>query len=99
MKRGVIAIIFVIMMVSFVSATILINQQPNELYNLGDKVKIPLKISASSNINTFLIINLICDGRQTEIHKEFIILSTGEEKQIDASILLMQKTSESGTKT
>jgi len=47
----------------FVSATIVINQQPEEAYNLGDVISIPVKIVASERILGSLNVDLICNEK------------------------------------
>ena len=91
MKKIIISLIFVILLTSIVSAEIIINQQPKDLYNLEDIINIPIKIATSVNINNFFSMNLICNGKQTEIHKEYIVLSSGQEKQINPSVPLIKE--------
>jgi len=90
MRKIIISLMFVILLTSIVSAEIIINQQPKELYNLEDIINIPIKIATSINLNNFFSMNLICNGKQTEIHKEYIVLSSGQEKQINPSIPLIK---------
>jgi hypothetical protein len=89
MKRVLLLIIFGLFLISFVSADILINQQPKALYSLGDVAEIPIKITTLSEINNFLTVSLICNGAETEVHKEYILLSPGEEKSSQIKIPLI----------
>ena len=74
--------------ISFVSAEILINQ-PKDLYNLDDPISVPVTIKSSNNVNGFFSMTIICNGKETEIYKEYVFLSAGEEKKMTPSILLM----------
>ena len=83
------ALLFAIFYVlSLISAEVIIQQQPNSLYNFGDVASVGVKIAASQNINDFFSMVLICGGKESEIHKEYIGLKPGEEKSIDAQVPL-----------
>jgi hypothetical protein len=81
-----ISLMLSIFLISSISAAIILNVQPAELYNIGDTISIPIKISTLTNVDQFLSISLICNGIETEIHKEFISILSGEERQISASV-------------
>jgi hypothetical protein len=78
MKKLIFLLVF-ISMISIVSAEIILIEQPKDFYNLGDKINIPIKITTLENIEKLFIIDLICNGIETEIYKEYLILSAGEE--------------------
>ncbi len=88
MKRVFIFISLTILLISLTSAEITITQQPEKLYNLGQIIKIPLKISTNLGIQDFFSVKLICNGIETEIQKQYIALSQGEEQEIIAAIPL-----------
>ncbi len=90
--RKALSFIFVIFLLSVVSAypEIIITQQPEELYNLDDVVSVPLKIVSSESASGFLSMSLICNGKVTEIYKEYVLLSMGEEKQVVPKIPLTE---------
>lgn len=90
MRKIIILLTLVILLSSLASAEIIINQQPKDLYNLGDIVTLPTKITTSKDTSNFFDMYLICNGIQTEIHKEYIVLSAGQEKQITPSIPLIK---------
>ncbi len=93
MRRILFPLIIVMMAVSLISlasADIIIIQQPKKLYNLDEVIILPLKITTSAVIDNFLSLKLICDGKQTEIHKQYISLSAGEEKELSPSIPLTE---------
>jgi len=89
MKKIIFLLIFVILISSFASAEMIITEQPKEFYNMGDIISMPLKIITTNEVNAFFSMYLICNGIETEIHKEYIGLKAGEEKEISASIPLM----------
>jgi len=81
--------IFVILLTSFASADILITQEPESFYNLGDIIGISVKVTSLSELNNFLTMNLICNGIETEVHKEYVLLSAGEEKTSEIKVPLI----------
>ena len=69
MRRLVFSLIFIVFLISIVSADVIIIQQPNEVYSLGDTMNIPLKITTLTDLTSLFTINLICNGVQTEVYK------------------------------
>ena len=83
--------IFLILLISIVSADVIITQQPKEIYSLGDTINLPMKITTAVSIVNPFTINLICNGMETLVHYEkTLILSAGEEAERNPKILLMQ---------
>ena len=91
MKKEVLLVTFALFLVSLVSAEIIINQQPAEVYNLGDRMTVPLTITTSTGIYDFLQVSLICDGQEQKLPKEEVDLPPYETIKIDKSILLIKK--------
>ena len=90
MKKIIISITLMLLLTSFIAATdIIITQQPDTFYNLGDVIKVPMKISSAKTISSFLRTNLICNGIDTEVYKEYIVLSMGEEQESNVKIPLI----------
>lgn len=89
MKKIIIPIVFLLLCSCIVSAEIIISQQPEELYNMGDTINLPLKINTLTNIQKFFTMNLICNGVETEIYKEYLSLNTGEEVERNPFIPLI----------
>ncbi len=73
-----------------ISAEIIINEQPLDLYNLGEPLIIPMKIVTTSGMNGFFQAFLLCNGQSREFYKEYIFLTAGQEKQVSPSVLLVQ---------
>ena len=81
MKRGIIALFFIILLFSFVSAEISFNEQPKPIYNLGDSIFTPVTIKTLVDIpgGSFQM-DLICNGTAINFYKNGIKLGSGEEK-------------------
>ena len=91
MGRIVLSLVFLIFLISAASADVIITQQPNEIYSLGDTISIPVKITTLTNIASSFTINLICNGLETLIFLErTLILSAGEKVERNPKILLNQ---------
>jgi len=88
MKRGIILGILPLLLLTLVSATIIVNQQPESTYTYSQVIKVPVKITASENINNFLITELTCNENSFEIAKDVVFLKAGEEEQKTYSIPL-----------
>lgn len=88
MKKVV--MIFTVMMFLFgvASADIVLQEQPKDLYNMGDVLDLPVKVTTLADINSFFIATLICNGIETEMHREYVVLSAGEERSIQSSMPL-----------
>lgn len=91
MKRvGIISLILCMFFVSMISAEVVITQQPNDVYNLGDTITVPVKIVALTDASDLLTMRLICNGIETEVYKEYLMMSAGEEKTREPSVPLIQ---------
>lgn len=88
MKKVVIIFLALALVFPVVSATILIDEQPQGLYNLGDIIIIPITVTSSQNIQGLLQMDLLCNGNQINFYKNSLSLSSGNEKKIEASLLL-----------
>ncbi len=88
MRKIIISLIFLVLLGSFVSADIIIQGQPKELYNIGDTIDIPLKIVALENIKNTFSMNILCNGIETEVYKADIKLSSGQEQSLNPIIIL-----------
>lgn len=91
MKRAIFLLIFTVFLVSFTSAEMIINQQPKEIYNLGERINIPITLTTSEGIYDFLQTSLICNGQEQKLPKEEIDLPSNEVIKIEKSIFLIQK--------
>lgn len=90
MKRAIITIFVAILLLSTLSAEMILKEDPKELYNYGDVVTVPVKVLATKNMQGFLSMNLICAGEEYEMFREYITLSTGQEKSVAPSIPLLK---------
>ena len=91
MKRGIIFLALILFISSVISAEIIINQQPNEIYSLGDTINIPITIKALSDLSGSFEMNLLCNGHDINFYKNGIQLSYGEEEKITPSLVLTQE--------
>jgi len=91
MKRGIILLVFILFITSIISAEIIINQQPNEVYSLGDPINIPIKIKALSDLSGSFEMNLLCNGHDINFYKNGVQLSYGEEEEIVPSLILTKE--------
>ncbi len=66
MKRAITFIIFSLILISFASAeiTIMIDEEPNEVYNLGDFITVPITISTTHGVLEEFKMDLICGTHQ-----------------------------------
>lgn len=71
-----------------IPAKIIINQQPEEIYNLGDVISIPVTIVASRDTLGSLNINLICKDEEVDYKMGIPPLSFNEEYKIDIYVPL-----------
>ncbi len=55
-------LLLVFLLLPIISAEITINQQPKEIYNLGDTISVPVTISTKTEKSDFLNMELICEG-------------------------------------
>ncbi|MFH1801793.1 MAG: hypothetical protein ABH804_03120 [archaeon] len=88
MKKEVILFIFAIFLLSNISAEIKITQQIPEISNIGDTIQVPVIVKSSSAITSILKMNLICSGKEANFYTNGINLLSGEEKRIEASLIL-----------
>ncbi len=50
MRHILISLVLIFSLISFISADVIITQQPNEIYNLGDNLDIPIKITTLTDL-------------------------------------------------
>lgn len=85
-------LILVVLFSSFISADITFMQQVKSIYNMGDVINIPVKIESLTDITGSFNMDLICNGTAINFYKySGIKLSAGEEKDLDSSLVLIDK--------
>lgn len=89
MRIKILTLVIAVLLLPIISADILITQ-PQNLYSLGDPVSIPITVKTSTEVNGFFSVLLICNGKESEIYKEYIFLTAGEEKKMSPSFLLVK---------
>lgn len=90
MKRGLICLIIIFLLIPVISAeiSIQVQEQPNELYNFGSIIELPLKISTTTDLEGTLTADLLCNGKQEQYYKNYLTLSEGADKTLEARIPL-----------
>jgi len=91
MKKAGLQIIFllgILLIIPLISAEIMINSQPKETYNLGDVISIPVTIKTVSPITGIFNVDLLCGTAQINFFKNGVSLAAGEEKRMEASLIL-----------
>lgn len=86
-KRGLFILTFILIFTSLASAQIIIHNQPNSIYNIGDSQEITLTVKSLVDITDIFSMDLICDGQTINFYKNGISLTAGEEKDIEASLI------------
>lgn len=82
MKKILLSFVFVLFLVSFVSASINFDIQPHSVYNLGDKINSTIKIIPNPDFNQIVSIDLVCGSNKAQVYKEFLLISQETKKQV-----------------
>ena len=90
MRKAIFLLMALVFLAGLISAELVITEQPKEIYNLGDTIKIPMKIVTLGDLSELFTINLICNGIETEVYREYVFLSSGEEIKREPSIPLIK---------
>jgi hypothetical protein len=90
MKKEFIPIIlvFTLIILSSVSAEIVVLQQPNSIYNVDDTITIPITVKAVEEISGTFSMDLLCSGKTVNFYRNGVHLMPGEEKTLDTSLIL-----------
>ena len=80
---------FVMFFLSSVSAEIIFKQQPNEVYNVGDSVSVPVVVKTLSDFSGVFEMNLICSGKEINFYKNGVGLFAGEEREMETTLVLV----------
>jgi len=83
-------LILTLFLFPLISAKIIINQQPEEVYNLGDVISIPVEIVASRKTLGSLNINLVCQGEEVNYKIGIPPLSSNEQYETDIYVPLIK---------
>ncbi len=74
-----------------ISGIIIINQQPEEIYNLGDVISFPIKIISSGGTIGSLNIDLMCGVQKVNYKTGIPLLSAGEEYETNIYVPLTKE--------
>lgn len=90
-KKGFLLLTALMLIFPLISAEILVNNQPKQVYNIGDSASISMTVKSLSGATNIFYMNLICDGQEVNFYKNGISLSAGGEKKVDASLILTKE--------
>ncbi|HUW43496.1 MAG TPA: hypothetical protein VMV95_00860 [Bacillota bacterium] len=93
MKKETILLVLlmsVLVLFPLTSATLIINQQPAEVYNLGDVISVPVKVVSTGEMLGSLNIDLICGTQKVNYKVGIPLLSVGEEYETNLYIPLIK---------
>ncbi|MBW6442278.1 hypothetical protein K0A97_00660 [Patescibacteria group bacterium] len=94
-KNKLLRVLFFVLIFSFIlplaSSQVIISQQPQQIYNLGEVISTPVVIKTISGISGFFNMDLICGGSQTNFFRDGVQLASGEEKRIESSLVLINE--------
>lgn len=88
MRTLIFLLILGILLINLVSADIIIDKQPDQIYNLGDSFSIPITIKSVTEVTGIFQMNLICGGQEINFYKNGVSLSSGEERKMEPFIIL-----------
>jgi hypothetical protein len=94
MRREILLLIVVILLVSNISSEIIIDPL-QKVYNLEDSFPVKLKIKTTNDVYDFFQVYLLCNSKESEFYKEYLILASGEERIISPSLKLTKEMIES----
>lgn len=80
-KLTLFVILFTFLLVN-VSANIELTQEPDSLYNLGDKIQIDAKITPDGELSELITFYLTCSNGEVEVYKEFLYITNETQKTI-----------------
>ncbi len=82
--------LFTFIFLPLASAEIIINKQPQGVYNLGDVVSVPVTIKTASGVSGFFNMDLLCSRAPINFFRNTVSLSIGEERRMDPSLALIK---------
>ena len=87
MKRGVVFILLLTFFVSFASASVYLEQSPNNLYNLKDIIHLTAKITANNESSALVSVILSCPNEDVEVYKQYLDLSKPQTEDITIPLI------------
>ena len=89
-KRGIFIIVtsILLLILPLVSSDIIINTQPSATYNLGSIVTIPVTLKTTAGVSGNFLMDLLCGSSDINFYKNGVILSAGQQEDIQSSLLL-----------
>lgn len=87
MKR-VMIVLAIFLLFPMISSEIIIDQQPDNIYSLGDIITVPTTIKSLTDKSGNYQMDLLCNGNLINFYKNGVSISAGEEKSFEASLIL-----------
>lgn len=89
MKRGfyLLAFIIAVNLISTASAEILISQ-PGNTYNIKDEINLEIVLKPNTEMNDFLLTQLICNNVTFDIYRNYFNLEAQEEQRVNIDFLI-----------
>ncbi len=94
MLFGIFVVFFASFFISFVSGSIVINEEPEELYNMGDNVDVSFKLIPEKNLNSDISfsIYITCNGIETNPEKSEVGgMKAKEVEEFSSKIFLSER--------
>ncbi len=88
MRKEISVLLGFVFLIGMVSASIILTEQPDEIYNLGDSFMIPVTIKSLEETTGVFSMDLICNGNTINFYKAAIMLKAGDEKKQDPLLIL-----------
>ncbi|MFH1710963.1 MAG: hypothetical protein ABH840_01500 [Nanoarchaeota archaeon] len=88
-KRGMI-LLLLFLILPFASAEIIINQQPDNIYNLGDVATIGITLKPIQTITGNFQMDLLCGANAINFYKNGMNIPAGDERVIESSLVLQK---------
>ena len=81
-------LIVFLLAIPLISAEIIIDEQPESVYNLGDLITIPVTLKSTLGITGNFLMNLICNSQEMNFYKNGVSLSPDGKKKVESSLIL-----------
>ncbi len=75
-----------------VSAQVIINTQPQSVYNFGDAITIPVTLKTTTNVAGTFYMDLLCNGNEVNFYQNGVSISAGQEENIDGTLIITKGT-------
>src|SRR3972149_2534915 len=88
-KRGFILLVLLFFL-PLASAEVIINQQPDDIYNLGDISTIQVTFKPIQSVSGNFQMDLLCGANAVNFYKNGMSIPAGSERVIESSLILQK---------